>query len=180
MGSSLEEENRRRLLNTIEQIPKGVPEGWERLDFAVGGLLYIGFSEINTEKLICISSQKQSVINCKTGNKKYCDENYDEDDLITCTEETADEIIRLAGIGGGGMRHCSKEGNLLKAVAPFWPREQILFVPGFTSWVASPEKCTIIFEDYEIRAFGFSKCGNYFAVCSSDTLSIYRKKNLHE
>lgn len=45
--------------------------------------------------------------------------------------------------------------------------EKIIFMPDFISYTQNPEKCTIIFEDYTIKAFGFSKCGNYMAVCNS-------------
>ena len=167
--------NRERLLRIIEQIPSGTPFGWEKTSFAVGGLMYIGFSSIRSEKLIVISSQGQRIIDCRTGEKAYCDENYDEDDLIALARELGDEIVPIAGEGGGGLRRYSKEGNILTSVAPFRPKEQDLFMPNYASWYSQPEKCTIIFDDYEMKAFGFSRCGNYMAVGSSDTLDIFRK-----
>ncbi len=178
MIDRLEDENRKRVLDLIIQIPKKVPEGWDQINFSVGGLLYIGFSEVCSEKLICISSQGQSVIDCKTGKKTYCDENYDEDDLIASAQETGDEIIRIAGIGGGGMRHYSADGSRLELAAPFWPKEQIIFMPNFKSFFESPRECSIIFDDYEIRTFGFSRCGNYIAACNSSTLTILKKSDL--
>ncbi len=169
-------DNRKRLLDLIRKIPKGIPDGWESTDFAVGGLLYIGFSDVYTEKLISISSQGQRIIDCKTGEKIYCEENYDENDLIACAEELGGETVPIAGIGGGGLRHYSKKGNILESVASDWPKEQVIFMPYYSSWYQQPEKCTILFEGYEIRAFGFSKCGNYIAVGTSDTLKIFRKQ----
>lgn len=174
--SDIEDENRKRLLNIIAQIPSGVPDGWEKTTFAVGGLMYIGFSNVCTEKLIVISSQGQRIINCKTGEKTYCEENYDEGDLIALAEELGDEVIPIAGEGGGGLRRYSEDGNILASIAPFWPTEKIVFMPNYISWYQNPKKCTIIFEEYEIRAFGFSKCGNYIAVCNSSTLDIFKKR----
>ena len=174
--NSIEDANRRRMLDIIGQIPKGVPDGWEKIGFGVGGLMYIGFSNVCTEKLIVISSQGQRVINCRTGEKTYCDENYDEVELMALTEELGDEIVAIAGEGGGGLRRCSKEGNRLIETAPFWPEEQIIFIPDRVLWTDHPEKCMVIFEDYEIRAFGFSRCGNYMAVGSSGTLDVFRKR----
>ncbi len=171
----IEDENRKKLLKIIKQIPNGVPDGWGKTTFAVGGLMYIGFSNISTEKLIVISSQGQSIINCRTGEKAYCEENYDEGNLIALAEELGDEAIPIAGEGGGGLRHYSKDGNILVSIAPDWPVEKIVFMPNYISWHQDPDKCMIIFEDYEIRAFGFSRCGNYMAVCNSNTLDIFRK-----
>lgn len=168
-------EHRKRMLDIIQGIPTGIPDGWEKATYAVGGLMYVGFSNVRTEKLVVISSQSQSVIDCKTGSKAYCTENYDEDDLIAIAEELGDEIVPIAGDGGGGLRRYSKDGNILVSVAPLWPMEKLIFMPNYTHYTLNPEKCTIIFEDYEITAFGFSKCGNYMAVGNSHTLAIFRK-----
>lgn len=173
--NDIENANRKRLLNIIKQIPSGVPDGWEKITFAVGGLMYIGFSNVCTEKLIVISSQGQSTINCRTGEKTYCEENYDEDDLIALAEELGEEVVPIAGEGGGGLRWYSKDGHILESIAPYWPIEQVVFMPNYTSWYQNPEKCTVIFEEYGIRAFGFSRCGNYMAVCNSSMLDIFRK-----
>ncbi len=171
----IEDVNRKKLLNIIKQIPSGVPDGWEKTTFAVGGLKYIGFSNVCTEKLIVISSQGQSIINCRTDEKLYCEENYDEDSLIALAEELGDEVIPISGEGGGGLRRYSKGGDTLALIAPFWPIEKIVFMPNYISWHQNPKNCMVIFDDYEIIAFGFSRCGNYMAVCNSNTLEIFKK-----
>lgn len=173
--AEIEENNRRRLINLINQIPKGVPAGWECSSFAVGGLMYVGFSEIQTEKLICISSQGQSIINCETLKKTYCNKNFDEDNLIAYAEELGEEPIKIAGEGGGGLRHYSNDGNILDQIAPFWPKEQIVFMPHFHSWYRTPNECQLVFDDYEIKAYGFNKCGEYFVTATSSDLTIFRK-----
>ena len=98
----MEAEHRNRLLDLLEKIPRGVPAGWEKETFAVGGLMYLGFSNLQTEKLVVISSQRQSVIDCRTWEKTYCEENYDEEGLAACAEPLGDELIPIAGEGGGG------------------------------------------------------------------------------
>ena len=65
-----EAEHRKRLLDLLDQIPTGVPAGWEKETLAVGGLMYLGFSNLQTEKLVVISSQRQSVIDCGTGQEE--------------------------------------------------------------------------------------------------------------
>ena len=171
----IEDEHRTKNINIANQIPKGIPSGWECHTLSVGGLMYVGFSDIHTEKLICISSQGQSVINCKTMQKTFCDENYDEDDLIAYAEELGDEIIRIAGDMGGGLRIGTKEGNFLQKIAPYWPKEQIIFCPNYQSLYSAPDKCRNVFEDYGIKAYGFSKCGNYFVIATSSDLTVYKK-----
>ncbi len=106
-------EHRKKMQGIIQRIPTGIPDGWEKTTYAVGGLMYLGFSNVHTEKLVVISSQRQSIIDCQTGSKTYCTENYDEDDLIALAEELGDEIVPIAGDGGGGLRRFSKDGNIL-------------------------------------------------------------------
>ena len=173
--AATEAANRQRLLDIIDRIPAGVPDGWEKNTFAVGGLMYLGFSSVCTEKLIVISSQGQRIINCRTGEKTSCDENYDEQDLIALAEELDEEVVPIAGEGGGGLRRYSEAGDILVPASPFWPKERVIFMPRYTSWYDQPEKCTVLFDSYELRAFGFSRCGNYMAVGCSDTLDIFKR-----
>lgn len=170
-----EEKHRKHLLDLLGKIPRGVPAGWEKETFAVGGLMYIGFSNVQTEKLVVISSQGQSVIDCRTWEKVYCEENCDEEDLIACAEPLGDELVPIAGMGGGGLRRFSRSGDGLDRAAPCWPREQIIFMPRYASWYEHPEACTVIFDDYAPLAFGFSRCGNYMAVATSSEVDIFRR-----
>lgn len=171
----IEIEHRKKLVEIAERIPKGVPDGWEKTGFAVGGLMYLGFSERCPELLISISSQGQRVINCRTWEKLYCEENYDEEDLVACAEILGDELVPIAGMGGGGLRQYAKNGDILEKIAPYWPKEQIIFMPKYISWLQKPEECMVIYEDSQMRAFGFSRCGNYMAAGSSSTLEIFRR-----
>ena len=171
----MEAEHRERLLVLLEKIPHGVPAGWEKETFAVGGLTYLGFSNRQTEKLVVISSQSQSVIDCRTWEKIDCEENYDKENLIACAEPLGDELIPIAGEGGGGLRRFAPPVDGLDTAAPLWPKELVIFMPQYTSWYQSPEACTIIFDDYGPKAFGFSRCGNYMAVGTSSEVDIFRR-----
>ena len=172
----IEDENRQRVLHTLTSIPKRTPKGWKRSDIVVGGLEYIGLSELQPGKLICISSQHCSVIDCETRAIAYHDIVYDELDLTAVTEALPGETIRLSGIGGGGLRHYSPEGDVLMAAAPEYPKIQIIFQPGYKSCFLEPETCSIIFEDYEIRAYGFSRCGNYIIAAFSGGVTIFTRQ----
>lgn len=165
--------HRERLLAILSRIPRGVPAGWRRERYAVGGLQYIGFSAVETEKLLCVSTQGLRLIDCRTGEKLPCEGSCDE--LIACAGPLGDELVPLAGEGGGGLRRSGGAGDALFAAAPFWPREQVIFMPGFAAWYQDPEACTVVFDDYELLAWGFSRCGNYFAVACPHTLDVYRR-----
>ena len=39
-------EHRKKMQGIIQRIPTGVPDGWEKITYAVGGLTYLGFSNI--------------------------------------------------------------------------------------------------------------------------------------
>ena len=36
-------EHRKRMLDIIQCIPTGIPDGWKKATYAVGGLMYLGF-----------------------------------------------------------------------------------------------------------------------------------------
>ena len=86
-----------------------------------------------------------------------------------------DELIPIAGEGGGGLRRFAPPGDGLDTAAPLWPKELVIFMPQYASWYQSPEACTIIFDDYGPKAFGFSRCGNYIAVGTSSEVDIFRR-----
>lgn len=171
------EENRKRLISIIQQIPTQIPEGWTKTELGIGGLLYVGFSQVHTEKLICISAQGQSVIDCNTAEVTFCEENYDEFELLACAPMLGEEMIQISGEGGGGLRRMTKNGDFLACVMPEWPKEKVIFMPQYHTWYMEPEFCSIVFEDFEILVYGFSPCGKYFVVGTSHTLAIYCKQN---
>lgn len=131
----IEIEHRKKLVEIAERIPKGVPYGWEKTGFAVGGLMYLGVSERCPELLISISSQGQRVINCRTWEKLYCEENYDEEDLIACAEILGEELVPIAGMGGGGQfkhigdfsKNCLRKTPVIKNSRPLFFLAQIIF-----------------------------------------------------
>ena len=171
----MENEHRMRILNVLRKIPQSLPAGWSRFDMCIGSLMYVGFSEIQTEKLMCISSQEQSVIDCRTGKVVFEEESYDEHNLIAISESLGGEVVHIAGLGGGGLRHYAPNGDIMDSIAPYYPKEQVVYMPEYKSCFLSPEECRIIFDDYELRTFGFSKCGNYMVIASASDLSVFRR-----
>ena len=130
----METEHRARLLALLEKIPCGVPAGWEKETFAVGGLTYLGFSNLQTEKLVVISSQRQSVIDCRTWEKIDCEGSYDEENLVACAEPLGDELIPIAGEVGGGPRR----GTAWTQPLPSGPRSWSFSCPNMPPGIRAP------------------------------------------
>ena len=58
-------------------------EGWKFVtSFSVGGFEWLGFSKERPNKMIIISSQKTTILDCNSGELENCSIDYDEDELI--------------------------------------------------------------------------------------------------
>ena len=80
----------------------------------MGGLEWIGFSHKKPELLFVISSQKNTVMNCKKGRIIECDLEYDEEEMIAYTDQVEDEVIPLAGQYGGKLKIKTNQGEQIK------------------------------------------------------------------
>ena len=73
-------------------------KGWELvISFSAGGFEWLGFSKENPNKMICISSQKTTILNCDSGEISECNVVYDEQELIAICDELANEQITIVG-----------------------------------------------------------------------------------
>lgn len=87
-------------------------EGWKVIaDFSVGGFEWLGFSKKMPNKLICISSQKTTLVDCENGKIESCDAVYDEEELLAICEQLPDEQIAIAGQYGAYICGFSYDGN---------------------------------------------------------------------
>ncbi len=77
----------------------------------------------------------------------------------------------MAAVGYGGF----PKMEIYWCQKPLFGQWKKLYLCQVISLMLKIQRNAIIFEDYEIKAFGFSKCGNYIAVCNSHTLDIFRK-----
>lgn len=80
-------------------------------EVVVGGLEWIGFSKVDTSKLLCISSQMTSLIDCCSGEYIQCDCDYDEESQIAYCDKLPDEEIEIAGQYGGKLPADSTQGE---------------------------------------------------------------------
>jgi hypothetical protein len=184
-NKNIEQENRLRLQKLVDLTTvSDIPEGWIKETFAVGGLSEIGFSKNHSELLLIISSQGRGVIDCS--KFELTDRDYNTDyDWINSQElwsfgigKLSDEKIVVGGLDGGGLPHSNKDGDRIEFMATEWPIIDLIFQPNFKSIYKKGEesKCFRLFHDYELRAYGFSYDGKYFAIATSSEVNVYRKE----
>lgn len=74
--------------------------------FSVGGFDYMGFSESDSNKLIIISSQRETIFDCKDESITDIKAVFDETEFVAVTDALPDEYILIAGACG-----FSNDGN---------------------------------------------------------------------
>lgn len=175
--NSYKDKNRKRLIDLLDQIrAEKSPFGWDHIgSFAVGGLLSIGFSKIQSHILLVVSSSGRSLIDCNSGNKIERDyEEYEGLDKwnLTCKGigELKDEVIAICGLNGGALPQSNSAGESLEVVSPNWPEQDLILCREHKCALIDGHQkfCNKIYSEH-IRGFGFSWCGNYIvAACGSD------------
>lgn len=140
-------------------------------DFAVGGLEWIGFSHKKPELLFVISSQKNTVMNCKTGRIIECDLEYDEEEMIAYTDQVEDEAIPLAGQYGGKLKIKTNQGEQIKI-----EKTNTKNVFRLTFFTKKNEKIKI-FENYGLYTYGFSNDDNYFVISSDSGITVMKRNS---
>jgi len=179
-----DDENRERLQKLINlTIISDTPIGWTKKVFAVGGLSEVGFSKNHPELLLVVSSQGRGLIDCS--KLELIDRNNNTDfDWINSQElwangigQLADEKILVSGLHGGGLPYSNQEGDSIQFMATQWPIIDLIFQPNFKSIYKDGDQkyCFKIFNDYELRSYGFSYDGKYFVVATSSEINVYKK-----
>lgn len=176
-----EEQNRKRLLKSIANIPQNTDiQGWIKMPtVAIGGLLSVGFSK-QADMLLVESSQGLGLFECGTlqliAREKNNDENiYDNQLQCLGIGPVKDELIPMAGIHGGGLRSITNRGEQVTIISPRWPLHEIVFCTAYSS-VYDPnnkDQCQIIASEYEFRAYGFSSDDKYFIYATSSQFILY-------
>ncbi|WP_444888825.1 hypothetical protein [Microbulbifer sp. JMSA008] len=178
------EENRKRLINLLAKIQNSdCPEGWERVGgIAIRGFIGFGFSKEKSNLALIVSTSGRSLINCDSAEKVARD--YEEfvgidDSGIFCEGigELSEERILIAGQNGGGLPSSTCIGESLICYSPNWPQHDLYFCDPSADPLSErfQDGCIKLRTDF-IEAFGFSWCGDYFAVASNCDFDIWKRK----
>lgn len=148
---------------------------------AVRSLEMVGYAE-KSDLLLVVSSSGRGLFDCITGERVARDDNddpswYDPAKLSALGIGSLDgEIIRLAGLYGGGLITVTEDIWQLRSIAPTWPDFRVILCPPFASILDNLAVCVQVERAYEIRAFGFSETGRSFIVALNHTLYIYARE----
>jgi hypothetical protein len=149
----------------------------------VGGLTEVGFAE-DSDLLLVISSQGRGIIDCTTGQKIARDRSeenaetwYGSHFLIGQGFGPLDgKQVRLAGLSGGGLPVCTKDGWSVERLAIDWPDDCLLLLEPFSSIYRADARFLKLAVEREVRAFGFSFSGTSLIIATSSDVRILSRK----
>lgn len=149
---------------------KGI-NGWEiTASFAVGGFEWLAFSEKQQGKMIIISSQRTTLVDCDSGQIEDCDIAFDEKELIAYCDRLADEQLHLAGQFGGSLPDSTDAGERIDIATNDKHIMQIHFTDA-------DNRKTLIYDCYDAYICGFSYDGGYFVLSDDGGIVILKKVN---
>lgn len=143
--------------------------GWEFVtSFSIGGFEWMGFSKESLNKMIIISSQKSTILDCNNGKLENCIIEYDEEELIAICDKLLNEQILIAGQYGGELPETTKQGEqvLIQETS-----EHIRTV----TFIYNQDKKIKIFESYGLYICGFSYDGNYFMIVADAGIIVLKR-----
>ena len=150
---------------------------------ATWGLTDIGYGE-NSDYLLVISSQGRGVFDCLTGERvarerSEPDKGYS---WYNSTKLTAvgigpleGQIIRVAGIIGGGLLTVTEDYWSLELVSPNWPYVSVILVQPHKEIYIDSSYGTKVFGQIGITAYGFSETGRSFVIATSSDIHIFAR-----
>lgn len=145
-------------------------EGWEiAANFSVGGFEWLGFSQNSSNKMIIISSQKTTVLDCNNGKIEECIIDYDEQELIAICNQLPNEQIPIVGQYGGKLPAITRQGE---RIAIQETKEHIMKITFTSNWM----KEVTIFHNYCAYVCGFSYDGNYFVLADDGGMIVMKRK----
>ena len=146
--------------------------------FAVGGFEYMGFSISDSNKLIVISSDRETVFDSRDGSITDIEAVIDETKFQAMVNILPDELIPIAGIYGGILPSGTPQGD--KVEISYYGEhvisgkklkyQQITFIDRF----GNRQK---IFDSYPSYVCGFSNDGNSFALAHDGGVYVHRRSD---
>jgi uncharacterized protein (TIGR02996 family) len=175
-GDSSMDENYR----SVQQPP---PLPWKETGHsAVGGLTEVGFDD-QSELLLVVSHNGRGVFDCTSGKRVARDPRndvegwYDEFELVALGIGPLEgKSINLTGLNGGALPTTTTDGWVLsKNTRGPWERV-CLWSPRLVNNEGRTRRtCATLFEEYEIRAYGFTYTGTSFVLATSSDVYLFSR-----
>lgn len=149
--------------------------GWSKVtEFTVGGFMWVGFSRRQPGKLLCISSQYISLVDCNTGEITECDADYDEENHIAISSCLPDEVVGIYGEYGGCPVQNTDKGERITV-----QKQEELYgnkiVIRVKVYFGTPDSEVEIHNNYGYYTCSFSPCGNYFVFAEDAGIIILKR-----
>ena len=90
----------------------------------------MGFTKKISNKMIIISSQKTTILDCDNGKIENCMIDYDEEELIAICDKLPDEQILIAGEYGGNLPDTTNKGEK----GSYSENKRVYYGYNFYSW----------------------------------------------
>lgn len=144
-------------------------DGWKFVtSFSVGGFEWLGFSKKISNKMIIISSQKTTILDCDNGKIENCMIDYDEEELIAIRDKLPDEQILIAGEYGGNLPDTTNKGERVLIQKTKEYITTITFIPGQSDEIK-------VYENYGAYICGFSYDGKYFVIANDGGIIVIKR-----
>ena len=144
----------------------------------------MGFGK-RSDLLLVVSGQGRGVFDCTTGDRIARDHDDDTYDSIALEAlgigPLEDRLIRVSGLDGGGLPTSTDDGWGVGRFVLEWPIESLILTPP-GSWGVygvlydKPHEFTKVYEDSEVRAWGFSPTGKTLVLATSSDVTIYGRE----
>ena len=152
--------------------------GWEFVrSFTVGGFEYMGFVESESNKLLIISGQKDTIFDCEDKSITEAGVVIDEKSYEVICDMFPNEYISIAGSYGGSIPKETLQGEKVEITLHdphvISGKELILQQIDF---IDAEGNRTKIFDSYPCYVCGFSHDGRYFALADDGGIYIIRRE----
>lgn len=144
-------------------------DGWKLVtSFSVGGFEWLGFSKEISNKMIIISSQKTTILDCNNGKTENCMIDYDEDELIAICDKLPNEQILIAGEYGGNLPDTTNKGERVLIQKTDEHITTITFILNQSDKIK-------VYENYGAYICGVSYDGNYFVIANDGGIIVIKR-----
>lgn len=126
------------------------------------------FTYNNSNKMIIISSQKTTILDCDNGKIENCMIDYDEEELIAICDKLPDEQILIAGEYGGNLPDTTNKGERVLIQKTKEYITTITFIPGQSDEIK-------VYENYGAYICGFSYDGKYFVIANAGGIIVIKR-----
>lgn len=140
---------------------------------SIGGFMYLAFLP-DGEKLLCISSQYESIIDLRTGEVEQQSVEYDEQELLAYLDGQ-DNCLPIAGQYGGSLPLTNSSGTRVTARVDHsgpYPICQLF-------WQIVGQRPIRIFKSYLPYIYGFSPDGCYYVHAGDGALRVLRRQEAY-